>query len=72
MATQEADIMHENGPVWVYRDNAKGRYTVFMCGATHSISDSAYRMDADGLSNAIARCDYLARKVARHWPTPRR
>lgn len=59
--TREADIVHENGRVWVYRDRKHQRYTVFVAGLTHSVSDSAYRMTPDGLSIAVARCDYLSR-----------
>jgi hypothetical protein len=57
--TREADIMHEAGDFWVYRD--KGVYTVYRTGITHSVSDSSYEKSEDGLSLAIARCDYLAR-----------
>ena len=64
--TREADIMHENGPAWVYRDKAKQRYTVFVAGPTHSVSDSAYHLTADGLSIAKARADYLARRQSPH------
>jgi hypothetical protein len=62
---RESDIAYENGDYWVARE--KDRYTVYQSGITHSVSDSAYRKDADGLSIAIARCDYLARsrKTAR-------
>jgi hypothetical protein len=55
----DKDIVHENGSHWVHR--AASRYAVFIAGATHSVSDSAYPRDADGLSLAIARCGYLAR-----------
>ena len=55
---REQDIMHENGDYWVGRE--RQAYVVYKNGATHSTSDSAYRRDADGLSIAIARCDYLA------------
>lgn len=58
-----ADIMHEAGPYWVARD--KAAYTVFKAGITHSTSDSAYALTPDGLSLAIARCNYLARKGAK-------
>lgn len=56
---RESDIMHENGAYWVGR--TKSGYVVFRSGVTHSTSDSAYELNADGLSIAIARCDYLAR-----------
>lgn len=58
----EADIAHENGKYWVFKDKRQKRYTVFKAGITHSVSDSAYALDEDGLSLAIARCNYLARR----------
>jgi hypothetical protein len=58
----ESDIMHENGPYWV--GAARGAYVVYKSGATHSTSDSAYAKTADGLTIAIARADYLARRAA--------
>jgi hypothetical protein len=42
--------------------DAKKAYLVMKTGTTHSISESAYKHDEDGLSLAIARCDYLAKK----------
>lgn len=44
---------------WVL-DN-KDSYAVMQNGLTHSVSDSFYRHDPDGLSIAIARCKYLAK-----------
>lgn len=55
----ENDIKHENGDYWVGRE--RDSYTVFVTGATHSVSDNAYAKTADGLAIAIARCDYLAK-----------
>ena len=64
MATMtEKDIMHENGAHWVGRDRTLRQYVVFKTGVTHSNADSAYAMTADGLSIAIARCDYLAKRA---------
>lgn len=57
---RESDITHENGRFWVYRDLKTNRYVVFVSGATHSTSDSAYPLTSDGLSLAVKRCDYLA------------
>lgn len=62
MPVTEADIMHENGDFWVGRQ--RGAYVVYRVGVTHSTSDSAYARDADGLSLAVARCDYLATRAA--------
>ncbi len=56
---RESDIMHENGLIWVGKE--KDSYTVFVAGITCSIGDSSYSLDSDGLSIAIARCDYLAK-----------
>ena len=60
--TYESDIMHENGDFWVCRE--RDRYTVYRVGATASTSDSAYHKTDGGLSIAIARCNYLARRRA--------
>ena len=60
MSYKEKDIKHENGDYWILDD--KTSYIVFKSGITHSISDSAYSHDEDGLSIAIARCNYLASK----------
>ena len=56
----EKSIKHENGPYWVC-DTGKA-YAVMRTGITHSTSESAYARDADGLSIAIARCNYLAKR----------
>jgi hypothetical protein len=58
---READIMHENGAYWVGRE--RNAYVVYRAGITHSVSDSAYERSPDGLSIAIARADYLARRA---------
>jgi hypothetical protein len=55
---KEKDIMHEIGNYWVGRE--KDCYTVFEIGATCSTSDSSYPKTSDGLSIAIARCNYLS------------
>ena len=56
---RESDIKHENGAHWVLDD--KKAYIVLRASLTHSTSDSAYPRTPDGLSIAIARCDYLAK-----------
>jgi len=58
--TKEKDIIHERGSYWVCR--TKDSYTVFKSGITHSTSDSSYKKTDDGLSVAIARCNYLGNK----------
>lgn len=55
---KESDIVHENGRVFVLRE--PGAYTVCISGPTHAISDSSYHRNADGLSIAVARANYLA------------
>ncbi len=58
----EADIIHERGEYWVARDRAA--YTVCRNTSTHAVSIQSFAKDADGLSVAIAYCDYLARRKA--------
>lgn len=55
---RESDIVHEAGAYWVLRKKAS--YVVCRNVGTHSTTDSAYPKTVDGLSLAIARCDYLA------------
>jgi hypothetical protein len=60
---KESDIAYETpcGKAWVLRDRKRSAYVVYTTGITHSTSDSAYTLDADGLSIAIARANYLDR-----------
>jgi len=60
MRYTEKQIKHENGKFWVL-DTGK-TYAVMQNGVTHSTSDSEYPRNKNGLSIAIARCDYLARR----------
>ncbi len=60
--TRESDIVYETTVCWVRRD--RKAYTVFRTGVVASTSDSAYAKNADGLSIAKARCDYLAKRAA--------
>ena len=57
---RESDIMHENGAFWVLRE--RDAYSVCKNGLTHSTVDSAYPKTPDGLSIAIAYCDYRAKR----------
>lgn len=60
---RESDIVHEAGNYWVCREPRA--YTVYCANPLHySVADSSYRKDADGLSLAIARCNYLAKRLA--------
>ena len=59
---RESDIMHGSGIYWVCRE--RGAYTVYKTGVTHSKPDSSYAKNPDGLSIAIARCYYLAKRNA--------
>lgn len=58
----EQDIMIENGSYWVGRDRQAKQYVVYKVGVTHSVADSAYPLTDDGLSIAVYRCNYLARR----------
>lgn len=55
---RESDIVFEDDQYWVYR--TKTSYDVMKNKGTHSELDSAYALDEDGLSIAVARCKYLA------------
>lgn len=59
--TREKDIKHENKHCFVLDE--KDSYGVYVSGITHATSDSHYAHTSDGLSIAIARCNYLARKA---------
>ena len=59
MSYKESDIILEIGSYFVLK--LKDSYGVFVNGITHSVSDSFYKLDADGLSIAVARCKYLAK-----------
>lgn len=61
--TREADIVHQNGGFWVLRDRAA--YVVMRDTPTHAVSDCGFPKTDDGLSIAVARCDYLAQRAAR-------
>lgn len=60
----ESEIVYDNGNFWVHADKKQSAYVVYRSGITHSVSDSAYAMNADGLSIAKARADYLANRHA--------
>jgi len=57
MSYKEKDIIYENGKFWVLKN--KEGYHVMVSGVTCSTSDSSYA-SAD---LAIARCDYIAKRV---------
>ena len=63
---RESAIMHETpcGKYWVGRDKGRGAYIVYKVGVTHSTSDSGYALTPDGLSIAICRANYLAKRKA--------
>ena len=58
---RESDIIYQNGLYWVARSKRDSAYIVFREIGTHSVSDSAYNLDNDGLAIAKCRCDYLAK-----------
>ena len=63
---RESDIVHETtcGCYWVGRDKGRRAYIVYKVGVTYSTSDSGYALTPDGLSIAICRADYLAKRKA--------
>ena len=63
MSYKESQIKHEAGNYWVL-DTGKA-YQVMAIKITHSEADSAYERSEDGLSIAIARCNYLAKRVSK-------
>lgn len=63
MRLTEKQIMHENGDYWVL--DTKTAYAVMRAGLTHSTCDSAYARTKDGLSCAVARCNYLAQRTSK-------
>lgn len=59
---KEKDIKHENGVFWV--GDTGDSYTVYEAHVCHySVPDSSYARDQDGLSIAVARCNYLAHRA---------
>jgi hypothetical protein len=60
MSINEQQIKHENGDYWVLDTGTT--YAVMRTDVTHSVSDSVYAHSADGLSVAISRCNYLAKR----------
>lgn len=62
MTANERTIAHEAGEFWVFRDPKS--FTVYKTGFMYSTADSSYEKTADGLSIAMARCDYLASRAA--------
>jgi len=60
---REKDIKHEAGSYWVA--DLGDSYSVMQSGLTHSVSDSHYHRNSDGLSIAVARCNYLAKREAK-------
>jgi hypothetical protein len=63
MTYKVKDIAHETGTTWVLKNTKQGCYTVFIIGTSVSTSDSAYPLTDDGLSIAIARANYLAKRI---------
>ena len=63
---KERDIKHESegGRFWVGDTRRPPSYTVYRVNGVASYADSSYARTPDGLSLAVARCDYLARRNA--------
>jgi hypothetical protein len=59
---KEKDILHESGEYWVLRESSKNRLHVLKTGLTHSVTLCQFADNSDGLSCAVAYCDYLAKR----------
>ena len=57
---KDYQIIYETGSFYVLK--GKVAYYVMQNTSTHSVTDSAYRLNEDGLSIAICRAKYLAKK----------
>mgnify|MGYP000610327203 CR=1 FL=1 len=55
---REKNIVFESGRYFVYQ--AGSSYDVMRNVATHSEVESMYALSPDGLSLAVARCEYLS------------
>lgn len=62
MSFKESDIVYEEGLFWVLLDHKHKCYTVYRQGVCASEADSSYEYNDSGLSIALARAKYLARK----------
>ena len=60
MRYKEKHIEHEAGPFWVL-DTGRA-YAVMVAGVTYSSCESSYARTPEGLSVAVARCNYLGAK----------
>ena len=56
MPAKESEILYENGNHWVLK--MRMGYATMRCGITHSTSLCVFPLTDDGLSLAIAYCDY--------------
>lgn len=63
MSYRESDIVHENPKAWVLNDRRQDCYAVYVIGVTHSVCDSAYPRNEDGLSIAKARADFFHKRA---------
>lgn len=57
---RESNIVYQIGSVWVGR--MPTQYTVYVDGVTAAMADNSYARTDDGLSIAIARAKYLAKR----------
>jgi len=58
---KESQIVFDSGHFWVWKGPES--YTVYKTGPVYSTPDSSYAPTPDGLSIAIARAEYLTKKV---------
>lgn len=55
------NVVYEgNNKYWVLKTN--NSYSVMVNVGTHSVNESDYELSDDGLSIAIARCNYLVKR----------
>jgi len=54
-------VLHENNGYWVMKSS--DGYHVMQPESCYSVTESVYSLDDDGLSIAIARCNYLGNKL---------
>lgn len=65
---KESDLVHENGDFWVCKTqknwfgSPEKTYSIYRNQLTHSVPVASFEQNEDGLSLAIAYCDYRAKR----------
>ena len=62
IARLDRDIPHQVGDYWVGSTRKPASYTVYRNTLTHAVPIASFAMDDDGLSLAIAYCNYRHKK----------